>query len=91
MRTGDRRFSERVERMLDVMLCLPRRAWAVVLTDVEKRIGTAALHKIILRACSESGSYMFELNDSNAQSHCLTAKRTASTAAKSEKAASGCD
>ena len=30
------------------------------MTDVEKRIGTAALHKIILRACSESGSYMFE-------------------------------
>jgi hypothetical protein len=57
---GDRGFSEHIEGMLDVMLYLPRRAWGFVLMDVDKRIGTAALHKIILRACDESGSYMFE-------------------------------
>lgn len=46
--------------MLDVMLCLPRYAWGFVLIDVDKKIGTAALKKIILRACDESGSHMFE-------------------------------
>jgi hypothetical protein len=42
------------------MLCLPRRAWGFVLIDVDKKIGTAALQKIILRACDNSGSHMFE-------------------------------
>jgi hypothetical protein len=56
----DRRFSEHIEGMLDVMLCLPRRAWGFVLVDVDKKIGTVALHKIILRACNESDSPMFE-------------------------------
>ena len=56
----DRAFSEHIERMLDVMLCLPRRAWGFVLIDMDKKIGTAALHKIIRRACHESGSYIFE-------------------------------
>jgi hypothetical protein len=56
----DRKFSDRIEGMLDVMLCLPRRAWGFVLIDVDKKIGTAALQKIILRACHESGSHMFE-------------------------------
>jgi hypothetical protein len=56
----DRRFSEHIEGMLDVMLCLPRRAWGFVLIDVDKKIGTLALQKIILRACQESGSQIFE-------------------------------
>jgi hypothetical protein len=56
----DRGFSEHIEGMLDVMLCLPRRAWGLVLIDVDKKIGTAALHRIILSACDESGSHMFE-------------------------------
>jgi hypothetical protein len=60
IRMHDRRFSEQIEGMLDVMLCLPRRAWGFVLIDVDKKIGTAALQKIILRACDESGSQMFE-------------------------------
>jgi hypothetical protein len=56
----DRRFSEQIKGMLDVMLCLPRHAWGFVLIDVDKKIGRAALQKIILRACYESGSHMFE-------------------------------
>jgi hypothetical protein len=56
----DRRFSERIEGMLDVMLCLPRYAWGLVLVDVDKKIGTVALQKIILRACDDSDSQMFE-------------------------------
>jgi hypothetical protein len=55
-----RRVSEHIEGMLDVMLCLPRRAWGLVLIDVDKKIGTAALHNIIASACDESGSHMFE-------------------------------
>jgi hypothetical protein len=54
------KFSEQIEAMLDVMLCLPRHAWGFVLIDVDKKIGTAALPKIILRACDESDSPMFE-------------------------------
>jgi hypothetical protein len=56
----DRRFSEQIEGMLDVMLCLPRYAWGFVLIDVDKKIGTVALQKIILRACDDSDSHMFE-------------------------------
>lgn len=56
----DRRFSEQIEGMLDVMLCLPRYAWGFVLIDVGKKIGTGALQHIILRACDESDSPMFE-------------------------------
>jgi hypothetical protein len=56
----DRRFSKHIEGMLDVMLCLPRYAWGFVLIDVDKKIGTVALQKIILRACEESGSQIFE-------------------------------
>src|ERR1051325_10402370 len=68
MRDGG--FSEHIEGMLDVMLYLPRRAWGfVVLRDVDKRIGTAELHKIIFRACDEYGSHT--LKDSNAQSRRL--------------------
>jgi hypothetical protein len=56
----DRRFSEQIQEMLDVMLCLPKYAWGLVLIDVDKKIGTPALQKIILRACGESDSHMFE-------------------------------
>jgi hypothetical protein len=56
----DRRFSEQIDRMLDVMLCLPRYAWGFVLMAVGKKIGTAALQKIILRACDESDSRLVE-------------------------------
>ena len=81
---GDPRFSEHIEGMLDVMLYLPRRAWGFVfLRDVDKRIGTAELHKIIFRACDEYGSHT--LKDSNAQSRRLTEKSSASTAAKKGK------
>ena len=55
-----RRYSEQIERMLDVMLCLPRSAWGLVLAEVNKKIGTAALQKIILRACDESDSSILE-------------------------------
>jgi len=54
------RFSEHIEGMLDVMLCLPRRAWGLVLIDVDKKIGTSALQKIILRACDSSDSDTLE-------------------------------
>ena len=56
----DCRFSKQIEGMLDVMLCLPRHAWGFVLIDVDKKIGTTALHKIILSACNDSDSPMFE-------------------------------
>jgi hypothetical protein len=56
----DRRFSEQIDRMLDVMLCLPRYAWGFVLIDVDKKIGTASLRKIILRACDKSDSRLVQ-------------------------------
>jgi hypothetical protein len=46
----DIKYPERIERMLDVMVSLPKDAWGWVLLDVEKKIGTAALQRIILRA-----------------------------------------
>src|SRR5262249_47878123 len=54
------RYSEHVELMFDVMLCLPKSAWACVLAEVDKKIGTAALRKIILRACNESDPPMLK-------------------------------
>ncbi len=56
----ERRYSERIELMFDVMLCLPRSAWKCVLGEVDKKIGTAALRKIILHACNESDTHMLE-------------------------------
>jgi hypothetical protein len=44
------KYPERIERMLDVMIALPKNAWGLVLLDVEKKIGMAALKRIILRA-----------------------------------------
>jgi hypothetical protein len=54
------KHSEQIERMLDLMLCLPRSAWGLVLEEVNKKIGTVALHKIILRACDKSGAHMVD-------------------------------
>ena len=45
----NRGYPEHIERMLDVMLCLPRSAWGLVLAKVEKKIGKAVLQTIILR------------------------------------------
>jgi hypothetical protein len=50
----DRKHSEQIERMLDVMHCMPKSAWGLVLEKVEKKIGAAALRRIILRAYEES-------------------------------------
>jgi hypothetical protein len=50
----DRKYSEKIERMLDVMLCMPKSAWGLVLERVESKIGAAALRRIILRAYKES-------------------------------------
>jgi hypothetical protein len=50
----DRKHSEQIERMLDVMLCMPKSAWGLVLEKIEKKIGAAALRRIILRAYEES-------------------------------------
>jgi hypothetical protein len=50
----DRKHSEQIERMLDVMHCMPKSAWGLVLEKVEKKIGAPALRKIILRAYEES-------------------------------------
>lgn len=50
----DSKYSEQIERMLDVMLCMPKNAWGLVLEKVEKRIGAAALRRIILRAYEKS-------------------------------------
>jgi hypothetical protein len=37
-----RKHSEQIERMLDLMLCLPRIAWGLVLEEVSKKIGAVA-------------------------------------------------
>jgi hypothetical protein len=50
----DGKYSQQIERMLDVMLCMPKSAWGLVLEKVEKKIGAAALRRIILRAYEES-------------------------------------
>ncbi|HZR05144.1 MAG TPA: hypothetical protein VFA61_04890 [Candidatus Udaeobacter sp.] len=45
-------YPEHIERMLDVMLSLPRRsAWGLVLASVESKIGRAALQRIVLQVC----------------------------------------
>jgi hypothetical protein len=50
----DHKYSEQIERMLDVMLCMPKSAWGLVLEKVEKKIGADALRRIILRAYEKS-------------------------------------
>ena len=51
-RMDDPKYPEHIERMLDVMLSLPRRsAWGLVLASVESKIGSAALQRIILQVC----------------------------------------
>jgi hypothetical protein len=50
----ERKYSAQIERMLDVMLCMPKSAWGLVLEKVEKKIGAAALRRIILRTYEES-------------------------------------
>ena len=42
-------YPKHIERMLDVMLCLPKSAWGLVLASVESKIGSAALQRIILQ------------------------------------------
>ena len=51
---NDRKYPKRIERMIDVMLCIPKSAWGLVLEKVEKKIGATALRRIILRAYEES-------------------------------------
>jgi len=43
------KYLEHIERMLDVILSLPRSAWGLLLASVESKIGRAALQKIILQ------------------------------------------
>jgi hypothetical protein len=45
----DPEYPKHIERMLDVMLCLPKSAWGLVLASVESKIGRAALQRIILQ------------------------------------------
>jgi hypothetical protein len=54
LRMRNRKHSEQIERMLNVMLCMPKSAWGSVLEKVEKKIEVAALRRIILRAYEES-------------------------------------
>jgi hypothetical protein len=56
----NRSYPDQIELMFDVMLCLPRSAWKCVLAEVDKKIGTAALRKIILHACNEPDTKMLE-------------------------------
>ena len=51
---NDRKYPKHIERMIDVMLCIPKSAWGLVLEKVAKKIGAAALRRIILRAYEES-------------------------------------
>jgi hypothetical protein len=48
-RMDDPEYPGHIERMLDVMLCLPKSAWELVLASVESKIGRAALQRIILQ------------------------------------------
>jgi hypothetical protein len=48
-RMDDPEYPGHIERMLDVMLCLPKSAWGLVLASVESKIGRAALQRIILQ------------------------------------------
>jgi hypothetical protein len=38
-----------IEPMFEAMLSLPRTAWALLLAEVEKKVGAEALHRIIIR------------------------------------------
>ena len=51
---NDRKYPKHIERMIDVMLCIPKSAWGLVLEKVEKKIGATALRRIVLRAYEES-------------------------------------
>ncbi len=51
---------DEIEQMFDVMLCLPKTAWLCVLKELDKKIGTGALRKIILHACNDSNPQMLE-------------------------------
>ena len=44
------KYPERIERMLDVMIAIPKDAWGLVFLELEKKIGAAALEGIILEA-----------------------------------------
>jgi hypothetical protein len=44
---SDRVHLKDIERMLDVMTLVPPYDWGLLLTEVEKRIGTDALQRII--------------------------------------------
>jgi hypothetical protein len=44
---SDRVHLKDIERMLDVMTLVPPYGWGLLLTEVEKRIGTDALQRII--------------------------------------------
>ena len=46
----DIRYPERIERMVDVMIAIPKNAWGLVFLEVEKKIGAPALERIILEA-----------------------------------------
>ena len=50
----DPEYPKHIERMIDVMLCIPKSSWGLVLEKVEKKIGATALRRIILRAYEES-------------------------------------
>ena len=44
------KYPERIERLLDVMVAIPKDGWGLVFLEVEKKIGAAALERIILQA-----------------------------------------
>jgi hypothetical protein len=45
----DRAHPKQIERMLNVMTLVPPYGWGLLLAEVEKKIGTAALQRIIER------------------------------------------
>ena len=51
---NENKYPERIDRMFDAMLCLPRTAWGLLLREVEKKIGADALHEIIVRVFEET-------------------------------------
>jgi hypothetical protein len=51
---NDRRHPKKIEQMLDVMTLVPPYGWGQLLAEVENRIGTDALQRIIERVYHET-------------------------------------
>jgi hypothetical protein len=51
---SDREHTKHIERMLEVMMVVPPCSWALLLAEVENRVGTDELQRIIERVYHET-------------------------------------